>query len=240
LAVAINRHQRLLVFPDLHCPYQHPDAVDFLGALKKKHRPTRVIGLGDESDGHDISYHESNPDLMSAGYELRAAIRALEPIYRLFPEVDMMWSNHGSLVFRKGLSAGLPADVFKSYNEIYHAPKGWVWHQDLTLELPNGQSVYFCHGRQANALGMSQKLGMCTVNGHYHTQFSIQKWSTPLATNWAMVCGCLIDPRSSAYAYNHLQVLRPILGAGVILDSQPRLELMLLDKRGRWTGKLYG
>lgn len=238
--MAVNRNQRILVFPDLHCPYEHPDAIYFLGALKEKYKPTRVLCLGDESDGHSVSYHEHDPDLFSAGYELRAAITALTPIYRLFPIVDVMWSNHGSLILRKGKTAGLPAHVFKTYNDIYQAPKGWAWHPDLTLELPNGQLVYFCHGRQANALLMSQRLGMSTVNGHYHTQFSIQKWSSPVAVNWAMVLGCLIDTRSSAYQYNNLQVLRPILGAGAIVDSHPRLEPMMLDKSGRWVGKLYG
>ncbi len=236
--MAVKSNHRILVIPDCHCPYHHPDMLAFLSALKQKYKPTRVIHLGDESDGHSISYHEADPDLMSAGYELKAAIDALTPLYRLFSDVDVMWSNHGSLILRKGLSAGLPADVFKSYNEIYKAPKGWRWQKDLTLTLPNGQLVYFCHGRQANALAMSQKLGMCTVNGHFHTQFSIQKWSSPVAINWALVSGCLIDTRSSAYAYNHKEVLRPILGASLVVDSQPRLEPMLLDRFTRWTGKL--
>ncbi len=238
--MAVKLNSRLLIVPDLHCPYHHPDAVAFLSALKTKYRPTRVINLGDETDGHAVSYHESDPDLMSPGYELKAAIQALEPLYRLFSECDVMWSNHGSLVYRKGHSAGLPKDVFKTYGEIYQAPKNWRWHRDLTLTLPNGQLVYICHGRQANALSMSQKLGMCTINGHFHTQFSIQKWSSPVAINWAMVSGCLIDPRSTAYAYNRLEVLRPILGASVVIDSHPKLEPMMLDKHQRWTGKLYG
>ncbi len=238
--MAVNRNSRILVIPDLHCPYQHPDAVAFLSALKTKYRPTRVINLGDETDGHAVSYHESDPDMASAGFELKSAIAALEPIYRLFSDVDVLFSNHGSLIFRKGLTAGLPADVFKSYAEIYKAPKGWSWHKDLTVELPNGEMVYFCHGRQANALNMSQKLGMSTVNGHYHTQFSIQTWQSPTSVHFAMVSGCLIDPRSSAYAYNRLEVLRPIVGASVIIESVPKLELMRLDKHGRWTGTFYG
>ncbi len=238
--MAVKSNARILIVPDLHCPYHHPDAIQFLTALKTKYRPTRVINLGDETDGHAVSYHESDPDLMSPGYELQAAIVSLTPLYRLFPDCDIMFSNHGSLILRKGLSAGLPADVFKCYNSIYKAPKGWTWQKDLVLTLPNGQSVYFCHGRQANALNMSQRLGMCTVNGHFHTQFSIQKWSSPLSINWAMVSGCLIDTRSSAYAYNQKEILRPILGASLIVDSQPRLEPMLLDKHQRWTGKLYG
>jgi hypothetical protein len=177
---------------------------------------------------------------MSAGYELRAAKEALKAIYRLFSDVDVMWSNHGSLIFRKGITSGLPLDVFKPIREIMDAPKGWQWHESLTLQLPNGQHVCFFHSKTSNALSVSKSLGMSTVNGHYHTQFSIQRWSSPIAQHFAMVSGCLIDTRSNAFAYDRHQILRPILGASVIIDSQPKLEPMLLDRHLRWTGKLYG
>lgn len=238
--MAAKRNSRILVISDRHCPYQHPDAAAFLSALKVKYRPTRIIDIGDETDGHAISFHDSDPDLLSAGHELRAAREALKPIYSLFPEVDVMWSNHGSLVFRKGLATGMPEDVFKPIGKILNAPKGWKWHKELILTLPNGQKCLFQHDLGANALATSQKLGMCAVGGHRHSQFLIHKWASPFAVNWAMVIGCLIDTTSRAFAYNRGQILRPILGCGAIIDSQPRLEPMLLDSRRRWTGKLYG
>jgi hypothetical protein len=231
--MSIERHKSILVIPDLHCPYHHPDSVAFLSALKEKFSPTRVICLGDETDGHKISYHESEQSLPhSASGELRAAI------YALFKNVDVMHSNHGSLVYRKGKTAQLPPEVFKGYNDIYQAPKGWVWTKDLTLTLPSGQDCFFYHGKIANALKLSQALGMCTVNGHYHGQFSIQKWRAGRHTNWAMVSGCLVDPSSPAFAYGENHTFKPIIGASLIINSQPRLEPMLLDRGGRWTGKL--
>lgn len=238
--MAVNRNQRILVLQDMHCPNEHMDVPPFLAALKEKYQPTRVVHIGDETDGHAVSYHESDPDLMSAGHELKAAIKSLEPIYRLFPTVDVLWSNHGSLIFRKGFSAGLPENVFKPIGEILHAPKGWQWHKDLVLDLPSGQKCFFRHDLGSNPLATSQKLGMCVVGGHHHQQFSIQRWASPVATNWAMVAGCLIDITSRAFAYNRDQVLRPVLGVGVIVDSHPRLEPMLLGRNSRWTGKLYG
>lgn len=235
---AVERNKRILVIPDCHFPYEHPDALPFLAALKEKYKPTRIIHLGDEIDLHAISFHEVDPDLLSPGAELKLAVEKLKPLYRLFPEVDLMESNHGSRVYRKGLASGLPAAVFKSYGEIISAPKGWKWHRDLTLKLPNGQHVMFFHGKGSNALNQSKLIGMSTVNGHFHTQFSVNKWETHLGTNFAMVCGCLIDTKSKAFAYDSNNLLRPVLGAGLILDSQPHLVLMRRDGRGRWTGKL--
>lgn len=240
LSMAVNRNSRILFLQDKHCPHHHPDTYHFLAALKDKYRPTWVIDVGDETDGHPISYHESDPDLMSAGQELGAAIEALKPIYRLFPQVDVMWSNHGSLIFRKGLSAGLPKDVFKPIGEILKAPKGWKWHEKLILTLPNGQKVFVRHDLGSNPIATSKALGMCVVGGHRHSQFLLHKWATEIDIKWAMVAGCMIDLRSRAFAYNKNQLLRPILGGSVIIDSQPKLEPMLLDRYGRWSGKLYG
>lgn len=232
-------NRRLLVIPDLHCPYHHPDAFAFLAALKDKYRPTRVICLGDETDGHKISYHEDEPGLPhSASSELTAAIEALQALYKLFKKVDVMHSNHGSLVYRKGKTAGLPPEVFKSYNDIYRAPAGHWVRIGLGPFAKHSQQVFFCHGKSANALKLSQALGMSTVNGHYHSQFAIQKWRAGNFINWALVSGCLIDPTSAAFAYGDNHLLRPILGASVIINSQPRLEPMLLDRGGQWTGKL--
>lgn len=235
---AVERNKRILVIPDCHFPYAHPDAIKFLTALKERYKPTRVINLGDEIDAHAISFHEVNPDLPSPGAELELAIEKLKPLYRIFPELDIMESNHGSRFYRKGLASGLPAAVFKSYGEILSAPRGWRWHRDLTLRLPNGQRVMFFHGKGSNALAGSKLIGMSTVNGHFHTQFNINRWEVDGANHFAMVCGCLIDTTSRAFAYDSNNLLRPVLGAGLILDSQPQLVLMQRDGRGRWTGKL--
>ena len=37
----------ILVIPDLHAPYHHQDALDFLVAVAAKYQPTRLINLGD-------------------------------------------------------------------------------------------------------------------------------------------------------------------------------------------------
>jgi hypothetical protein len=211
--------------------------VDFLSALNDKYSPTRIIHLGDEIDLHAISFHQSDPDLFSPGHELERAIKLLQPLYRLFPKLDIMESNHGSRVYRKGFASGLPASVLKSNSEIIKAPPGWTWHSELVVETAMGPVMFF-HGKTQNALSVSKQLGMSTVNGHFHSQFGIQKWQTPLKINFAMVVGCLIDPKSRAFAYESNNILKPILGAAVIVNGIPKLELMQLKGDGRWTRKI--
>ena len=70
----------VLCIPDLHAPYHHKDALDFLRAVKKKYKPDRIINLGDDLDNAAISFHSSNPDLDSAGKELKKGRKFLQEL----------------------------------------------------------------------------------------------------------------------------------------------------------------
>jgi hypothetical protein len=229
--------KRILVISDLHCPYQHPDAVMFLAAIKKKYNPDHVILSGDEVDYHAISFHDHDPDLDSAGTELKKAIRALRPIYEMFPKADVLESNHGSLVLRKALAHGLPKAMLKSYQEILQAPKGWKWHFDLKAKTELGK-IYFHHSKGVNAKKNSQAMGLSFVQGHHHEQMDIQFWGNPDSLLFGMTVGCLVNPKALAMAYNKNNLKRPVIGCAVIIDGKPILIPMILTKSGRWTGKL--
>ncbi len=53
-----------------------------------------------------------------------------------------------------------------------------------------------------------------------------------------MTVGCLVDSHSLAMAYNKNNLKRPVIGCGVIIDSIPQLIPMVLNKAGRWIGRL--
>lgn len=223
----VKRNERILFISDLHAPYNHPDALDFLNDLKQKYKPTRIIGLGDETDYQALSYHDSDPDLMSAGDELKAAIRVIADLQKIFPEVDLVDSNHGSMVWRKAKTHGIPRHVIKSYKEVLATPN-WNWYNDLILDLPDGQKVYVHHGKTKDALKLSRSMGMSTVTGHFHEDFHIRYWANPLGLYFAMQCGCLIDDDSYAFAYNNVNLHKPIIGTGLIIEGKPVLEAMKL------------
>jgi hypothetical protein len=231
----ISKH--ILVIPDLHAPFQHEDAIDFLAHLASKYKFDRVICLGDEIDGHAWSFHDADPDSLSPGHELEAAIGVLQPLYKLFPRVDLCDSNHGSLIFRRAKHFGLPQHVIKPYGEVLGAPVGWKWHFEIKAQMTNGESVLFHHSYGANVLRVSQQRGMSMVQGHHHSQQSIQWWRNYDRQYFAAFAGCLVDETSLAMAYGKNSQNRPVLGALRIDDGKPHLEPMLLDARGRWVGK---
>ena len=227
-------NSRILCISDLHIPYEHPDAFAFLQHLKDKYQPTRVICMGDELDKHALSFHDSDPDLDSAGAEMKKSLVKIKALHKIFPKMDILDSNHGSLVYRKAKANGIPKHFLKNYNEFLEVDSGWQWHFDLTVKLPNGQDCYFHHGKTNRVGLLSQQMGMNAVQGHFHQDFCIHYWANPNGIYWGLQTGCLIDDKSLAFSYNNVNIKRPIIGTGLIIDSLPILEPMVLSKGGRW------
>jgi len=234
-----KKHSRILVVSDLHVPFHHVDAASFLDKIKKTYKPDTIIFTGDEVDNSSISFHEKEIDLpFSPSSELKQSIKYLKEFYDLFPKATILDSNHGSLWYRKGKSAGLPRSVFKSYNEILEAPKTWNWVPDLTLKASNGEYIYFHHSISSSGLLASRQLGLNYVQGHVHSKFEIQWWASPTGNRWALTVGCLVDHDSIAFAYAKNNLKKSINGCGIILDGIPRLIPMVMNKKGRWVGRI--
>jgi len=221
-------NSRILFLSDMHIPYHHPNLLNFLQMLKERYNPTRVICLGDETDKHALSFHDSDPDLMSAGDELKAALSVIAKLHEMFPVMDLVDSNHGSMVWRKAKHFGIPRHYIRSYNEVLGVGAGWKWYNDLVIDLPDGQQVYIHHGKTKDALKVSQSMGMSFVCGHFHEDFCIKYWANPNGLYFAMNSGCLIDDASYAFAYNNVNLHRPIIGTSLIIEGVPVLEAMPL------------
>jgi len=221
-------NSRILWISDLHAPFHNKNSLKFLKGLKDKYNPTRIICGGDEADAQGLNMHGVNPDLPSAGHELEMAKAFMQELAEIFPVMDILESNHTSLAYRRAFKAGISKGYMKSYNEIFDVPDTWIWHDDLTVILPNGQLCYFCHGKSTDGLKLSRNMACNVVQGHYHSKFAIQYWSNPTNLFWSMQAGCLIDDKSMAMAYNKLTLERPIIGTGLIIDSKPILEAMCL------------
>jgi len=233
-----GKNQRILFISDLHTPYQHQDVVEFLKAVKEKYHPSRTIIGGDEVDNHAISFHTSDPNLMSPGDELEAAIYELGKIHAIFPKADVIDSNHGALFLRRGKDAHLPRQIFKPMHEILDTP-GWTWHPEILLTLPNKRNVLVKHGVAKNPTLASKHLGVSLVQFHFHTQFLIQYYmSAARGMLFAMNCGCLVDREGLGQLYAKDYKEKQTLGVGLIIDNKPVLQPLFLDEHERWTGDL--
>lgn len=228
----------ILVISDLQCPYHHVDSFEFLKEIKKQFKPDRVINIGDEADFNGLNMHQLDPDMKSAGHELIEIRHYMGKLEKIFPQMDLIESNHGLLPSRRAMMAGIPKAMLKGYNEIYDVGNGWKWHHYLDVKLPGGLPCRFVHNYESNVLNVSKNLGMCIVQGHHHSKFELIYWSNGVKQLWGATIGCLIDDSNSAFNYNKRSSKRPILGCMVIKGGIPILLPMRLNKADRWVGYL--
>ncbi len=232
-----NRLTTVLVIPDCHCPAQHRDAWAFLAAVKAKYRPGRVVHLGDEVDAHAISMHDHDPDLPSAGDELEAAIDALQPLYKLFPHVEICESNHTSLPYRRAFKFGLPRGYLRTYAEMLRAPKGWHWRESVEVD-----GVLHIHGEGFSGREGAIKAATAYMQslwlGHLHAHAGVLFFANAKHLVFGGNAGCLIDRHHPSMKYAAKIAAKPVLGCGITTNGIPTFVPMLLNRAGRWTGEL--
>jgi len=232
---------RVLTISDLQAPFQHRDAIDFLKHTKKVWRTERVVCLGDEVDSHGISDYDPEPDAWSAFTEWDRAIEFMHELYKVFPNVKAVTSNHTLRPWRVGkrskLSLGHKGSRFmRSLREAMEAPKGWSWEEHHILD-----DIRYEHGDRLNGgvssvarRAMFQRF-TSVVFGHWHSIAGPVYMEVPgKGLLFGCPSGCLIDPQ--AYAFRYKSKRDEILGTTVVIDGVPYFEPMILNKRGRWVG----
>lgn len=231
----------VMTFGDTHAPYTHQDALDFLSEVVNMYRPTMVVHTGDEVDHHALSFHDADPNLDSAGMELEKSIEWCAELERMFPELYLMESNHGSLAYRKAKAHGIPAAYIKSYREVLFPSGrggGWSWHHRLRIENEWGRDYQFQHQGQGDLMNLSAHENANIIVGHEHSKFGVGYASSMVDTYWSMYTGWLGDIDSLAFAYGKEIPKKPTLGCGIIHNGIPLLIPMRTDKHGRWKGNL--
>lgn len=233
-------YRRIVVMPDLHAPYHHRHALAFMQLVRDTYKPDLVINLGDEADKHAMSFHDSDPNLASAGDELARTIPVMEELHSIFPNMLLCDSNHGSMHYRKAKAHGMPVQYLKDYRDILlpnTKSKGWQWAENWRVKTPMGE-VMFKHQPSGPVLTDASHNQCNEVVGHHHGKFQIEYAASSARLYWGMFCGCLIDKDSLAFAYGKHTLYKPVLGCAVIINGIPTLIPMLLDSNGDWVGHL--
>ncbi len=228
----------IIVIPDLHAPWQHPDTIPFLKKVKQMYFPfgrQLVVSIGDEVDYAKLSFHTSSPNIgVDEVSEYAMAKLFLQKLYQVFPEMTVLKGNHTIMPQRKAEAAGIPDVMLKSFPELYETPS-WKWVNELVVDTVHGPVKFKHQGGSANVLNVSKTESMSFVQGHYHTKFNLTYWGTPESLKFAMQMPTLIDDEQYAFKYNKTSAARPMLGCGVIVNGIPLL-IPMITKNGRWVG----
>jgi len=232
--IAPKKHGVVMAIPDLHCPFHHEDALEFLKAVRDKYQPQTVVCLGDEIDAHALSRYPKDPNGMSAGQEISAAREALYPFYREFPNVLVCESNHTVRGHKLAFEAGIPQAFLSHISTILNAPEGWKWANKhlvdgvLYIHGDAGRSGQYAHIHYVKAFKKS------VVIGHIHSYAGVNYEGHLFGMN----AGCLIDTSKYCFAYAKNMPIEVNLGCGVVMGGQTAQFIPMRLKDGRWTGEL--
>lgn len=217
----LENENRVLVIGDTHEPFCLDDYLQHCVKVKEKYQCNKIIHIGDVIDHHYSSYHDTDPDGMSAGDELDLAIFKLKRWKEAFPRAIWIKGNHCALIERKAFSGGLSKRAVRPLPEIYELPE---WELKESYEL---DGVQYIHGIGKKGLQRIKSDMFSTVQGHYHTDAYIHYLVGRSFKVWTMQVGCGIDKDSYAMAYGK-HFPKPAIGCGVVLENGrlPIVEMM--------------
>lgn len=209
----------VLVIGDPHEPFTKEGYLEFCRKIQEEYDCGTVIHIGDAVDNHAISYHEKDPEGMSAGDEFNLALERMKRWYYTFPNVKVCIGNHDALPFRKAFSAGLPKTWLKTYQELLQSPPTWEW--DFVHQV-NG--VIYQHGTgmsgEMAAINAARENRQSTVIGHLHTVMNTRFLASYKDLIFGVTVGCGIDHEKYAFAYGKQNTRKPVVACAVILDGK--------------------
>ena len=204
--------RNILVIGDLHEPFCLDGYLEWCQEQYETFNCNQVIFIGDILDNHAFSYHEPDPDGMSAGLELEKTIEKVAKWYSAFEFADVMIGNHDRLAARKSFSGGIPKAWIKSYNEVLGTPN-WNWVESVVYD-----DVLYEHGEGGQAAAKSKNNLMSSVCGHTHTLAYVQWFCGKKYRVFGMQVGCGVDSTTYAAAYAK-NFKKQSIGCSVVINN---------------------
>ena len=200
----------ILIIGDLHEPFTKAGYLEFCRKQQEIYNCGTVIFIGDLIDNHYSSYHETDPDGMSAIDELDLAIEHIQEWYFTFPQAVVIIGNHDRLVHRKAYTSGVSKRWIKDYSDVLQTPN-WNFVDNIVY-----YDINFNHGEGGTARNRAKNELQSQVQGHLHTQLYTEYLVGANYIIFGMQVGCGVDNKSYAMAYGK-NFKKPALGCGVIL-----------------------
>lgn len=208
----------VIFFTDLHAPFTHPKALDFVKDISDAYGPDEIVCGGDLVDNHALSFHDSDPDGMSCGHELSMARDILGPWFDEFPNARWCLGNHDLLPKRQFMRNGISTAYLKNYHELLGTPITWeigLNHEIDGVLYVHKTSKAGIYGHRLSAIAKRQSV----VVGHSHCYAGVNWMASDHDIIFGMNAGCLMDVSAYAMQYAADSADRPTLGCGIIIDG---------------------
>lgn len=237
-----GEYKKILIIPDLHFPYEHPDAIRFLDAIKKDFNGfDLIINLGDIVDQYQWSQYEANPEAMNQIEELKLASNKLNKLIKLFPKMVITLGNHDIRLEKKLIKNGISPSVLQRFETLYSLNDNeWIYADELGLWWNDeARRVLFIHEAKSDILKTCDEFESSVVSGHRHSSLEIKFSLKPSGIRFGLQSGCLVDKDRLAFNYRKPINKRFILGASVIINGIASIIPMKMKANGMWDNSQF-
>ena len=212
--------KNVLVIGDLHLPFTLEGYLEHCIETYNKYKCNEVVFIGDIIDNHASSFHIPDADGYSAGYELKLAIQKVKEWYKAFPEATIIIGNHDRIIMRKAQASGLSKMWIKDYADVLGVPN-WKFMESIEID-----DVLYLHGEGGVARTRARRDLCSIVQGHLHTQASVDWIVGKNFKIFACQTGCGIDAKAYAMAYAK-EFAKPAIGCAVVLEGKTVFNAMM-------------
>lgn len=217
---ALKIKKNVLVIGDLHLPFTLEGYLEHCIETYYKYNCNEVVFIGDIIDNHASSFHIPDADGYSAGYELKLAIQQVKEWYKAFPKATIIIGNHDRIIMRKAQASGLSKMWIKDYADVLGVPN-WKFVESIEID-----DVLYLHGEGGVARTRARRDLCSIVQGHLHTQASVDWIVGKNFKIFACQTGCGIDAKAYAMAYAK-EFAKPAIGCAVILEGKTVFNAMM-------------
>ena len=213
---------KTLVIPDVHVPFHCREAEKKIHAIIRKHKPNRIVFLGDVADLHALTVHRQNPHwqdrLEIELEETTAYLSRIRKVAKGRCQITYIKGNHedrwdrmvqGRLPAMRLVGWSLPSALNLKDLDIE-----WIYdsgQKPVRINAGGGAKVRLMHGHEIkggsafparHALKMAQLLGENLIIGHTH-RFGVMAFTQAKSSKDFFACelGLVADKNKAGMRY---------------------------------------
>lgn len=220
-------YPKILIIPDIHFPFEHKKAIEWMHEFAKENQPEYIFQIGDMFDFYSHAKFPRSHNVFTPKEEERLAREKAEKMWaRLQKDCPQakciqMIGNHSARPLKRTLEA-MPS--MEHWAEKYFEELMSFNNVETILNAREEykiKDIYFTHG-YANKLGDHRDHYLANlVVGHSHTGgVSFRQINGRVL--WELNCGYLADQYSKGLSYTATRTVKWTLGIGFIDKYGPR------------------
>lgn len=218
---------KVLCIGDLHLPAVRKGYLQFCQDMYYQWNCDTVLFIGDVVDWHAISSWAKEPACPGPKDEYELAKQCVVEWSKVFPKAMVCIGNHDERPSRLAKTVSIPDFMLKPYSELWDTPD-WEWDFRFKIDGINYRHGTGIKGGVHPAWNLMNKIHQPVVIGHLHARAGVKYSMNSDARLFGMDVGSGIDEKAFQFTYGRDTPDRPAVSAGVVIDSVPYLEPMLI------------